>query len=90
MADGMAEGFTGPEPDQEIREALRRLRAEGVQRLGERVDEVVRGWASLAAAPCWDDAARDAARALAASAHRLAGAGGTFGFPGISLAAAPL
>ena len=90
MADGMAEGFTGPEPDQEIREALHRLRAEGVQRLGERVDEVVRGWARLAAAPCWDAAARDAARALAASAHRLAGAGGTFGFPGISLAAAPL
>jgi diguanylate cyclase (GGDEF)-like protein len=77
-------------PEQEIRDALRRLRAEGVQRLGERVQEVVQGWAALADRAAWDEAARQAARDLAASAHRLAGAGGTFGFPDISLAAAPL
>lgn len=77
-------------PEQEIRDALRRLRAEGVQRLGERVQEVAEGWAALADRPDWDEAARQAARDLAASAHRLAGAGGTFGFPAISLAAAPL
>jgi len=87
MPDGMD---TTGSPEGEIRDALRRLRAEGVQRLGERVAEVVEGWSRLAALPGWGAAARQDARALAASAHRLAGAGGTFGFPGISAAAAPL
>lgn len=76
--------------EDEIRDALRRLRAEGVQRLGERVDEMVAGWSSLAARPAWDEEARQEARSLAAAAHRLAGAGGTFDFPAISAAAAPL
>jgi diguanylate cyclase (GGDEF)-like protein len=78
------------EPELEIRDALKRLRAEGVERLGERVVELVAGWATLSAKPVWDADTRAAARVLAASAHRLAGAGGTFGFPGISAAAAPL
>jgi diguanylate cyclase (GGDEF)-like protein len=78
------------EADDEIRDALRRLRAEGVQRLGERVEEVAAGWAALAARPAWDEAARQDAQSLAAAAHRLAGAGGTFDFPAISAAAAPL
>lgn len=77
-------------PEDEIRDALRRLRADGVQRMGERVEEVVAGWSSLAARPVWDEEARQDARALAAAAHRLAGAGGTFDFPAISAAAAPL
>jgi diguanylate cyclase (GGDEF)-like protein len=76
-------------PEDEIRDALRRLRAEGVQRLGERVEEVVAGWSALSARP-WDETARQEARSLAAAAHRLAGAGGTFNFPAISAAAAPL
>ncbi|RKK05505.1 GGDEF domain-containing protein, partial [Teichococcus wenyumeiae] len=37
-----------------------------------------------------DEDARQGARSLAAAAHRLAGAGGTFDFPAISAAAAPL
>lgn len=79
-----------PSSEEELRDALRRLRAEGVQQLGERVREVSEGWSSLASRPQWDDAARQDAKELAASAHRLAGAGGTFSFPAISLAAAPL
>jgi diguanylate cyclase (GGDEF)-like protein len=77
-------------PEEEIRDALRRLRAEGVQRMGERVEEMVAGWSALATRPTWDDAARQEARSLASAAHRLAGAGGTFDFPAISAAAAPL
>ncbi|MBO1073524.1 GGDEF domain-containing protein [Roseomonas marmotae] len=75
---------------EDLRDPLRRLRAEGVQRLGERVEEVAAGWSSLAGRPSWDEEARQEARMLAAAAHRLAGAGGTFGFPAISAAAAPL
>ncbi|MDQ1080579.1 diguanylate cyclase [Pseudoroseomonas cervicalis] len=74
---------------QDIREALRRLRAEGVARLGERVAGLQQGWAALMPPP-WDEPARQTLGELAASAHRLAGAGGTFGFPALSAAAAPL
>lgn len=74
----------------EMRDALRRLRADGVQRLGERVRELSAGWAALQPRRPWDDADRARLGELAASAHRLAGAGGTFGFPALSKAAAPL
>ncbi|PWC27320.1 diguanylate cyclase [Teichococcus aestuarii] len=74
----------------EMRDALRRLRADGVQRLGERVRELVAGWAALQPRRPWDAVDRARLGELAASAHRLAGAGGTFGFPGLSKAAAPL
>ncbi|WP_419895842.1 diguanylate cyclase [Roseomonas sp. USHLN139] len=75
----------------EMRDALRRLRAEGVQRLGERVRALEAGWSALQARrPPWDAAAQAAVGELAASVHRLAGAGGTFGFPALSAAAAPL
>ncbi|WBV43570.1 diguanylate cyclase [Pseudoroseomonas cervicalis] len=74
---------------EEMRAALRRLRAEGVARLGERVAGLQQGWSALMPPP-WDDAARQALGELAASAHRLSGAGGTFGFPALSAAAAPL
>ncbi|MCQ4160685.1 diguanylate cyclase [Roseomonas sp. GC11] len=92
----------------ELRAALRRLRADGVQRLGERVAELVAGWSALWASQAprrpqhphlpqplpphipWDAATRGALAELAAAAHRLAGAGGTFGFPALSTAAAPL
>lgn len=75
---------------QEMRDALRRLRADGVQRLGERVRALEEGWTALQLRRAWDDAARAEVAELAASAHRLAGAGGTFGFPALSAAAAPL
>ena len=81
---------SAPIGDADMRDALRRLRAEGVQRLGERVQELAAGWTALRHARPWDAAARDRLGELAASAHRLAGAGGTFGFQGISAAAAPL
>lgn len=74
----------------EMRDALRRLRADGVQRLGERVRELATGWTALQPRRPWDATARAQLGELAASAHRLAGAGGTFGFPALSKAAAPL
>ncbi|ONG48941.1 hypothetical protein BKE38_21435 [Pseudoroseomonas deserti] len=75
----------------EMRDALRRLRADGVQRLGERVRALEAGWTALQPRRlAWDAAARVEVAELAASAHRLAGAGGTFGFPALSAAAAPL
>jgi diguanylate cyclase (GGDEF)-like protein len=75
----------------EMRDALRRLRADGVQRLGERVRALEAAWTALQPRRlAWNQAARDEVAELAASAHRLAGAGGTFGFPALSAAAAPL
>ncbi|WP_159995545.1 diguanylate cyclase [Roseomonas sp. 18066] len=85
----MAEPAPGAEL--EMRDALRRLRADGVQRLGERVRDLEAAWTALQPRRlAWDQAAREAVAELAASAHRLAGAGGTFGFPALSAAAAPL
>jgi diguanylate cyclase (GGDEF)-like protein len=91
---------TDPEPsaqrsggEADVRDALRRLRAEGVQRLGERVQSLAAGWAALRRempGQLSPQAIAERLGELAASAHRLAGAGGTFGFPAISAAAAPL
>jgi diguanylate cyclase (GGDEF)-like protein len=90
-------GFEPPPPrtsgEADVRDALRRLRAEGVQRLGERVQSLAAGWAALRLempGQLPPQAIAERLGELAASAHRLAGAGGTFGFPAISAAAAPL
>ncbi|HWX49245.1 MAG TPA: diguanylate cyclase [Roseomonas sp.] len=73
----------------ELHEALRRLRNEGARRLGEQVQVLATSWEVLSRRP-WDAAVRAGIRELAESAHRLAGAGGTFGLPALSAAAAPL
>jgi len=73
----------------ELHEALRRLRNEGARRLGEQVQVLATSWEVLSRRP-WDAAVRAGIRGLAESAHRLAGAGGTFGLPALSAAAAPL
>ncbi|MCI0752278.1 diguanylate cyclase [Teichococcus vastitatis] len=73
----------------ETRDALRRMRADGVRRLGERVADLTTAWKTLTLRP-WDAVTRTGIGELASVAHRLAGAGGTFGFPALSAAAAPL
>ncbi|KAA2213436.1 diguanylate cyclase [Teichococcus oryzae] len=73
----------------EARDALRRMRADGVRRLAERVADLTTAWKALTLRP-WDAATRAGISELASGAHRLAGAGGTFGFPALSAAAAPL
>ncbi|MDJ0388482.1 diguanylate cyclase [Roseomonas sp. E05] len=76
-------------PEAELHEAMRRLRADGVRRLGERVQDLATLWEALSHRP-WDAAVRAGVADLANAAHQLAGAGGTFGLPALSAAAAPL
>lgn len=88
-----------PAGEAELRDALRRLRADAVQRLGERVQELARAWeqdvrpsllAGQASMGAPGETLLEALGELAGAAHRLSGSGGTFGFPAISAAAAPL
>ena len=76
-------------PEADLQEALRRLRDEGARRLGERVGVLASAWEALSRRP-WDAAVRAGISDLADSAHGLTGAGGTFGLPALSAAAAPL
>jgi len=78
-----------PALETELQDTLRRLRGDGIRHLGERVQALVSSWNILSLRP-WDAGARAGIGELAAVAHRLAGAGGTFGFPALSAAAAPL
>ncbi|MFC3123638.1 diguanylate cyclase [Pseudoroseomonas globiformis] len=73
----------------EARDALARMRADAVRRMGERVNDLSTAWKTLTLRP-WDEGTRAAVGELAGVAHRLAGAGGTFGFAALSDAAAPL
>ncbi|HWL82783.1 MAG TPA: diguanylate cyclase [Roseomonas sp.] len=76
-------------PEAELHAAMHRLRADGIRRLGGRVRDLTALWEALTRRP-WDAAVRAGVAELSLAAHQLAGAGGTFGLPAISAAAAPL
>ncbi|MXP65709.1 diguanylate cyclase [Roseomonas sp. M0104] len=76
-------------PEAELHAAMQRLRADGIRRLGDRVRDLTAFWEALSRRP-WDAATRAGIADLAGAAHQLAGAGGTFGLPAVSTAAAPL
>ncbi|BBK40591.1 hypothetical protein STVA_06110 [Allostella vacuolata] len=69
---------------------LRRLDEAGAKGIGERIAALRRISAGLWARPAWDAVSRAGAQEAGALAHKLAGSGGTFGFPHVSRVAASL
>jgi diguanylate cyclase (GGDEF)-like protein len=84
-------------------DSFSRLRAAGAQSLGIRIETTLATWSRLQAALAASDGAIPPSeaervagtlssdlRALAQDIHRVVGSGGTFGYPAVSAAAAPL
>ncbi len=71
-------------------DVLRRLNSEGAKGIGQRIAAIDAFWADFSGRRAWGEDARRQLADAVGLAHRLAGSGGTFGFPHVSVVASAL